>query len=181
MKRLSYVMAIIVLFSINGFSQHLGGHQAHHKEEVHPHYRIAALIGHTLIPAEDAGENFFIPSWGLDVEYWFNQKWGLGLHSDLEIETFVILSNNAEGEELERLSPLVLTLDALYKPWKGLVLQVGPGIEFERSENFALLRLGIEYEFEIHDHWDIAPTFFYDSRLDEYQTWSFALGIGKRF
>lgn len=181
MKVVSYTYLFLFIFSVNSYGQRGEGHQAHHNLATHPHYRVAALIGHTLIPAEDAGENFFIPSWGLDLEYWFNQQWGLGLHSDLEIETFVILNNNSEGEALERLSPLVLTLDALYKPWKGLVLQMGPGIEFERSENFALFRLGIEYEFEIHDHWDIAPTIFYDSRLDEYQTWSFALGIGKRF
>ena len=87
----------------------------------------------------------------------------------------------SDQEELERISPLVVTLDALYKPWRGLVLQIGPGIEFEKNENYPLLRAGIEYEFELNHHWDIAPTVFYDTRFSEYHTWSIALGVGKRF
>ncbi len=153
----------------------------HSVEERIPPFRVAVLIGHTLIPDEHSGEEFFIPSWGLDLEYWFNKEWGIGLHSDLEIETFVLVRENAEQDELERQSPLVLTLDALFKPWKGLVFQVGPGIEIERSENFPLLRLGLEYEFELPNHWDIAPSFFYDNRFGAYHTWSIALGVGKRF
>lgn len=158
-------------------------HAAESMSEMHdhwPHWRAAILIGHTLIPAEHAGENFFIPSWGLDIEYWFSRKWAVGVHSDLEIETFVLVDDHGE-EEIERISPLVLTLDALFKPWKGFVLQVGPGIELEQNENFALIRAGVEYEFELRHHWDIAPTIFYDSRFDEYHTWTVALGIGKRF
>jgi hypothetical protein len=163
---------------------HAQGHHApmEHSSNAHrPQFRAAILIGHTLIPEEHAGENFLIPSWGLDLEYWPYAKWGVGLHSDLEIETFVILRNGGEQGELERLSPLVLTLDILYKPWKGLVLQLGPGLEIERSENFNLWRAGLEYEIELGHHWDLAPTLFYDSRSDEYHTWSFALGVGKRF
>jgi hypothetical protein len=176
------ILSIIICFSVLfAFSQthHIDSHREDESHRSFPHFRVAALIGHTLIPEEHAGKNFVIPSWGLDLEYWFGPYWGLGLHNDLEIETFVIL-NGAEGD-LERRYPLVTTLDLLYKPWKGLVLQFGPGIEFEPSENFALLRVGIEYEFELTHHWDIAPTFFYDTRLSEYQTWSLALGVGKRF
>lgn len=166
-------------------AQHAENHThdtyAHHEKM--PHFRAAVLIGHTLIPAEHAGEAFFIPSWGLDLEYWFNKKWSVGLHSDLEIETFVILEGGREEEEeeLERVSPLVITLDALYKPWKGLVFQFGPGLEIEKEESFPLLRAGLEYEFELNHHWDIAPTVFYDTRFNEYHTWTIALGIGKRF
>ena len=173
-----FLFLIVPFFSL---AQHGDLHTTTNAEEKIPPIRIAVVIGHTLIPDEHAGENFFIPSWGLDLEYWMNKEWGLGIHSDLEIETFVIIRDNGEGEELKRVSPLVVTLDALYKPWKGLVLQIGPGIEIERHENYPLLRAGIEYEFELDHHWDIAPTIFYDTRLNEYHTWSIALGVGKRF
>ncbi len=175
------VLFLFFQFYFVNYAQGLEVHPTPLAEQKSPPFRIAALIGHTLIPEEHAGENFFIPSWGLDVEYWPHHKWGIGIHSDLEIETFVIFRNNEEQSELERFSPLVSTLDILYKPWKGLVLQLGPGIELEKSENFKLFRVGIEYEFEIHNHWDIAPTLYYDSRFDAYHTWSVALGIGKRF
>lgn len=145
-----------------------------------PHHRVALLIGHTHVPANAEGKGMLIPSWGLDYEYWFNATWGLGLHTDLELQTFII---EHSGEELlERDYPLVLTVDALYKPWKGLVIQLGPGYEIERNENFYLVRFGLEYEIELgQQHWDVCPSVFYDTRFDAYDTWSIALGVGKRF
>lgn len=182
-KRILFLLILLANLPLVNYAQH--GTTYMHIEKTHhdemPHLRAAVLIGHTLIPAEHAGEHFFIPSWGLDIEYWFSKKWGVGLHSDLELETFVILKERGADEELERISPLVLTLDALYRPWKGLVIQFGPGLEFEKEENFPLIRGGLEYEFELSHHWDIAPTVFYDTRFSEYHTWSVALGIGKRF
>lgn len=145
-----------------------------------PHHRIALLLGHTHVPANAEGDGMLIPSWGLDYEYWFNPRWGLGLHTDLELQTFLI---DRSGEDLlERDYPLVLTLDALYKPWKGLVIQLGPGYELERNENFYLVRVGLEYEIEMgHRNWDLSPSVFYDTRIDAYDSWSIALGVGKRF
>jgi hypothetical protein len=167
----------LFLFSLQASAQH---HQAAHHEEDHRGFRVAALIGHTLIPTESADAQVFIPSWGLDVEYWFSSRWGLGLHNDIEIESFIILG--PEGEEIERVNPLVMTLDLLYRPWGGLVLLAGPGIEIERDNNFQLFRLGVEYEIPIGNHFDLAPSIFYDQRLgDGYQTWNFALGVGKTF
>lgn len=179
-------MRILLLLSLicsAGFSiaQHPLSPKLENTHKETPHFRVALMIGHTLITDQHAKENFFIPSWGLDLEYWVNQKWGIGLHNDLELETFVIIDKESADNGLERVLPLVVSIDALYKSWKGLVLQLGPGIEFERTKNYFLLRAGIEYEFELLNHWDIAPSIFYDSRYGTYDTWSIALGVGKRF
>lgn len=147
--------------------------------ETFKHFRASLLIGHTYVPTGEEPKHLFVPSWGLDLEYWFNRRWGLGLHNDLELQTFIV--EKQEGEQLEREYPLVTTLDVLVKPFKDLVLLIGPGYEFEKKENFALLRAGIEYEFEFGKDWDISPTIFYDTRFDAFDTWSFAVGIGKRF
>jgi hypothetical protein len=182
MKKYLYTSLLALLVTAAGYSQHNNQpHLVHTDHLAYPHFRVAALIGHTLIPAEHAGKNFFIPSWGLDVEYWIVEKFGLGIHSDLEIETFVIIGETETDVDLERLSPLVVTLDVLFRPWKGLILQLGPGVEFETSENFSLIRAGLEYEIELTNNWDLAPTVFFDRRFSEYHTWSFALGVGKRF
>ena len=95
------------------------------------------------------------------------------------IQFFLI--EKGRDEIIEREYPLVLTLDALYKPWKGLVFQLGPGYELEPTENYFLVRFGVEYEFDLPGHWDIAPSFFYDTRDRIYDTWSIALGVGKQF
>jgi len=182
MLRTSLVIILFsALFPFSGFPQHEHVGKSPEHTEAFPPWRIAILLGHTLIPDEQAQENFFIPSWGLDIEYWMNETWGIGIHNDLEVETFVLLRESGEEEGLERNYPLVLTLDALYKPWKGLVFQFGPGIELEKSESFPLMRMGVEYEIELNPHWDLAPSVFYDTRFSEYHTWSIAIGIGKRF
>ena len=145
-----------------------------------PHWRGVVQIGHTLIDAHHWNSHLIIPSIGVDLEYWPTRKLGVGLHSDMEIQSFIIQST--EQEDVQREYPLVNTLDILWKPWKDLVLIAGPGIEFERSKSYALFRLGIEYEIELGHHWDLSPTLFYDNRFGhEYNTFSLALGIGKRF
>jgi hypothetical protein len=151
-----------------------------HTEHIEKHddgrgFRIAGIIGHTLINTEDV-DNVFVPSWGLDVEYWFNHKWGLGLHNDIEIETFII--RNSDNEEIERVNPLVLTIDALYQFGGGFVVTVGPGVELEKEESFYLMRLGIEYEKDITDSFYLLPTLFLDQRFDGYNSWNIGLGVG---
>lgn len=150
-----------------------------HADRSFPHFRVAALIGHTYVPTAAREAHFFIPSWGLDLEYWFNETWAVGLHNDIEFHTFLI--ETVHEELLERHYPVVLTLDAIFKPWEGLVFQFGPGYEIEKNEGFFLFRLGVEYEIEFGHHWDIAPMLFYDSRFEANDTWSIALGLGKRF
>lgn len=173
----------LIMAACTAFAQHHAPAAEMHSQPAHnqafQHFRVAAIIGHTLIPARHADDNLFIPSWGLDLEYWWNPTWGIGLHNDLELESFII--ERPSEEILERNYPLVMTLDLLYKPWGGLVLMAGPGYEVADQEDFFLLRLGLEYEIDFGHHWDLAPTLFYDSREDSFQTWSIGLGVGKRF
>ncbi|MTB50337.1 hypothetical protein [Lewinella sp. W8] len=172
-----YLFLLVLLGSSLAHGQH---HSVDHHDDDHRGFRVAALIGHTLVPTESADAHVFVPSWGLDVEYWFSSRLGVGLHNDIEIESFIFLDE--EGEEIERINPLVITLDALYRTRSGVVLLAGPGIELERENNFALFRLGVEYEIPIGGHFDLAPSIFYDQRLgDGYHTWNFALGVGKTF
>ena len=147
------------------------------------HFRISAVLYHTYIGTKtsDGKDMLIVPSVGLDLEYWFNEQWGIGSHNDLELISFEV--EEREGSFIERETPVLLTLDALWKPWRGLVLLAGPGVEFEKSENLFVVRGGLEYELELElgSHWDVAPTIFYDYRKDAYDTFSVGIGIGKRF
>jgi hypothetical protein len=181
MKRKSWWVSLLLLcFWATAFGQHKDHTQdLLHDEHKFRHFRVVVLLGHTFIPAGHMDEYLLVPSWGLDLEYWFNDRWALALHNDLELEEFIIGTD--ERELLVRRYPLVATLDVLYRPWKGLVLQLGGGYEYEKEESFGLLRTGVEYEISIPGHWDLVPTFFYDSRFRANNTWSIALGVGKRF
>ncbi len=105
----------LLIFPIFLFAQHVESSVQHRHDEKASSFLIAILMEHTLVPEKHVNQNFFIPSWGFDIEYWMNKQWGIGLHTDLEIETFVILSDSG-GDELERHYPVVLTPDALYRP-----------------------------------------------------------------
>lgn len=98
------------------------------------------------------------------------------MHNDIEIETFII--RNSDNEEIERVNPLVLTVDALYQFGGGFVVTIGPGVELEKEESFYLMRLGIEYEKDITDSFYLLPTFFLDQRFDGFNTWNVGLGVG---
>ncbi len=151
-----------------------------HQEHDFSHHRVAILLGHTHVRTADEGKGLLIPAWGFDYEYWFNPKWGLGLHTDLELQTFIIQADHAE-EDLEREYPLVVSLDLMHNPWKGLVLELGGGYEFDRNRGFWLVQVGVEYEIHLSKGWDVFPTVFYDSRIQAYDTWTIAFGVGKRF
>ena len=144
------------------------------------HFRISPVLSHTYIPKATIGgkEIYFLPSFGLDLEYWFSHKWGVGLHNDLELESFEIEKDNAKNV---RVIPIVSTIDLLYNFHKRWVLVLGAGIEFDKRENLTLFRTGIEYEIEIGDGWDVSPTIFYDIRISKFDTASIGIGFGKRF
>jgi hypothetical protein len=170
----SFIYVVLMTFATTMYSQHVHPH-----EDAHKGIRIAALIGHTMIKSEGSDAHLFIPSWGLDIEYWISNKWGIGLHNDIEIESFIVVTKGEE--DIERINPLVVTLDALYHFKSGLVLSGGPGVELAEGESFYLFRFGAELEVPISNGFDVVPSIFFDQRFDGFSTWTVALGIGKHF
>lgn len=173
------ILLVFFLFSFNCLIA-----QEHDKASDHSFkpFRASVAIYHTYIGTESSGSKKYliVPSLALDAEYWFNEKWGIGSHNDIELISFEV--EEAGDRTLERENPLLLTLDALWKPYKGFVFLLGPGVEFEKTENLFVVRGGVEYELELKkSHWDISPTIFYDTRRHAYDTFSVGIGIGKRF
>lgn len=160
---------------------HKTEHEAQHEEEDFKHFRVGLVLGHTYIANSfsNGKETIALPDFGLDLEYWVNERWGFGLHNELMLQSIEIL--DGDEEVLEREYPFVLTADLLYKPWKELVLVIGYGREFETNENLNLIRFGLEYEIEIRKGWDLSPAFVFDTRFKAYDTWALGIGIGKRF
>lgn len=144
------------------------------------HFRISPILSHTYIPmaTTEGNSRVIAPSLGLDLEYWFNEKWGFGFHNDMELINFEV--EKEENSFIEREYPLVLTLDGLWKFHKEWVLVLGSGIEIEKHKNLFILRTGLEYEIELGNHWDVSPNIVYDYRSDHFSTWSIGIGIAKR-
>ena len=167
------------------FSTLFAWSQENEKDSHHDfkHHRIAYGLGNSHIPKgqNSAGGTFklFIPTWSLEYEYWFNHNWGVGLHSDLEFMTYVIEEH--DGSVLEREFPLMFTLIGARRIKKGLIFYAGPGIELEKHKNLFVLQLGLAYEFELPNNWDLSPSYVYTGKEDVYNTYTFLLSVGKHF
>ena len=120
----------------------------------YPH-RIAVFSGFALIQGavNEEGKTVprAIPVIGLDYEYFFNHKWGIGLFNDLEIANYVIPFE--ENDVLKREYAFVTALVGLYEPIQGLTFFAGPGYEFETHKNFALIKVGLEVAKTFDDGW----------------------------
>ncbi len=152
---------------------------AHHDFK---HFRVAALIGHAFSPEANTDTSSFllIPTYGLDIQYWFNHKWGIALKNDLEIAEYSVEDSS---KNIERQFPFIMALPVLFSPWERshFTFIAGPGIEIESHKNFSVMRLGVGSEFEIGNHWDFSPEIIYDLKNGHINTLTLALGVGKRF
>ena len=163
-------------------------HAEHHSEEnsehhEFKHWRIGFGIGHSYLPsgthvADDVGF-VIIPTIGLDIQFWFSQRFGVALKSEFEFISYAIQTR--EGDEIEREFPLISILAALYKLKCGLALYLGAGIEYERHQNFFIGKAGIEYELELGRHWDVTPEVYYFNKDASFGGVGVSITFGKRF
>ncbi len=185
MKTMKFKVLIITITLLMLSQISIG--QEHENNETHEfkHFRVAAALGHAYIPeAKSEGDTFVaIPTFGLDIQYWFSHKWGIALKNDIEIATYLVDSNDGDSDKIVREYPVIIALPVLFSPWenRGFNFILGPGIEIEGHENFYVIRLGVGSEFEIGNHWDFAPEIIYDLKNGHINSLTLAIGVGKRF
>ncbi|MGA9270469.1 MAG: hypothetical protein WBV45_07595 [Lutimonas sp.] len=147
------------------------------------HHHLILTIGHSHIPSGSSvgGGNdlILIPTWGFSYEYIFSERLALGLKSDLEVSNYIITDEN--DAEVERENPFSTSLILSYNPIEGLGIFTGPGVEFEKEENYFIYTIGISYEFEIGNYWDLSPELGYEIKGGHTGAISFGLSVGKRF
>lgn len=146
------------------------------------HFRVSALMGQAFSPEAKTETSSFllIPTFGVDIQYWFNHTWGIALKNDLEI---AIYSVEESSKNIEREYPFIMAVPVLFSPWENnhFTFILGPGIELESHQNFSVLRVGVGSEFEIGNHWDFSPELIYDLKNGRINSLTLALGVGKRF
>lgn len=173
---------------------HVPNQEQVHQKENHKKHFISASVNHAIIfSAVKDGESksaISLPSFGLNYTYFFNEKIGLGLHSDIIIEDFLVESGTNSSEKnveeptlevIERGKPVAVAVIFMYKPLPYLGLMAGAGREFSKHEDFNLIRVGVEAPFNISHHWEVYAGVTYDIAIDAYNSLNYGIGIGKMF
>ena len=150
------------------------------------HHQLGIVLGHAhLSNGVKQGEKQWqvLPSFGVNYNYWFNEKWSIGLHTDIIIETYEVERHLESGsiEVLERETPIAPALMIGYKPHEHFSFLMGPGYEIEPEENLMLIRLETEYSIEMAEGLEFEAGIGYDFRIDAFDSWSTVLGIAHSF
>ncbi len=149
------------------------------------HHSIQFLLAHTQIQKalNENGEKTWIsvPSFELNYNYEINDKWAIGLHTDIVIEDFTVETFSEENNMVERSSPIAPAIVGSYKFCNNFSALLGLGGEFSKEENFALLRLGIEYGYPFHENWELVSNITNDIKFSAYNSFSLGIGIARKF
>jgi len=175
-----FLVSLVLVF----MSTYISAQEEHASHEQHDfkHHRVALFTGYGFIPgAVDEGGNEkikVIPVIGIEYEYSFNHKFGLGLLNDFELSSYSVEDDHQEY--IERNYAFVSALVFLYEPINGWALFAGPGYEFEAHHSYGLIKIGSELSKNFKDGWSVGVGASYD--LKEVNS-SFSVGLtaGKRF
>ena len=129
------------------------------KSEHGPHH-VSVFIGNTeLVDSDHSGFTL-----GIDYEYRVSEFLGLGF-----------VGERAFGG----VDATTLLLVADLHLWRGLIAQVGPGIEIVDSETHTAARFGLLYEFELENGITVSPQLHYDVSHEDGIV--FGLAVGRAF
>ena len=194
MKKIS---ALAILFALTMFPQTILSqeeeHEAHeeenkmHEEEHQEFHRhaIGIFLSHTFISqgVQDNDRDWLVaPSWSLIYNYNISERWAIGLHNDLIIEEFVVEDRRGNVADLERSFPFSTAIIGTYRLSEHWAFAAGGGAEWERNENFGMVRVGAEYGIHIPGiKMEVLFGLNYDILIDAYDSFNIGIGIAKLF
>jgi len=147
------------------------------------HHQIGLLLGHTHMRAGEEIESknrLSLPSFTLYYNYFFNERWSVGLHTDLVTEQFVAQSLGG-GEAVERERPIAPAVMLGYKPGEHFTFLAGGGVDIDGEETLGLIRIDAEYGLEIINEWEFVVALGYDIRIDAFDSFQLGVGVAKKF
>jgi hypothetical protein len=178
MKFISTAIALTVALSLQGFGNFAFA-QAQESNEHQPILRLAVMMANSHIPeaTSDKKKIVVVPTWGFDIDYYFHKHWSLALQGDIELQSFQVKDDDIL---LERSNPFAIAVVLHYHAVRNWSFYTGPGYEFERHENFTLVKIGTEYSFEINNGFEIALNLVYENKEEVYDAWTFGIAFNKR-
>ncbi len=153
---------------------------AQENEEEEKKHLISISLGYTYIhkgasEESESADGVLVPSLGLNYFYELSSKWEIGLMTDFEFGSYIIFE-----KDLKRENAFIAAAVASYSLTKSLHVLAGGGMEFEKTENLGIVRLGTEYNFNLKNDWLISPEILYDIKKG-FDTWSFSVVFAKKF
>lgn len=177
----TYYLTFLLLL-LTGLSY---GQEEEQHEEHFSRHGLSFTISHAYISQgiiDGEREWLSAPAFGLNYNFRLSEKWILGLHNDIIIESFIVENPRESEDILEREFPVSNILVTSYEILKSWYFSVGAGVEWERNENFGLIRIGTEYGMELQKKGlEVVFSFNYDALIDGYDSFNFGLGISKQF
>ena len=175
-------------------AQHTADHGNPEHEEFKHHY-LGLSIGHTHVSGGvQNGDTKWLalPSFGVSYVYGFNEKWGIGIHSEMIVEDFLVQGSSAESRMvrndsdqeiaiIERGRPIAVAVVGIYKIHKHIGLLAGGGMEFSEHQDFALVKIGAEFPYHFAPGWEMFGTLSVDFNIDAYNSFSFGFGVAHLF
>jgi len=148
-------------------------------ESFKPRIRGAIMMANSHVPKAIEGEKkvTIIPAWGFDVDYVFHKRWSVALQGDIKLQSFEIENKDVI---LERSYPVALAGVLHFHCKRNWSFYLGPGYEFEQHENFFLVKVGMEYSFEITEDFEIALNLAYENKEEVYDGITFGIAFNKK-
>jgi len=178
MKILWMAIALFIMVS----SYRTMAQEGEPKEKETFRHRITVMMANSHIPSankiEGQSSMFIAPTWGINYDYWFTQKWAIGLHNDVIMQQFKIEKHQGK-EVIERIAPVAICAVTLFRPSPQWTFLLGFGREFEKDESFNMLCTSVEYGIELPNDWELSLNLIYDTKIKTYDTWMFGVGVSK--
>ena len=184
MNRILLMVIFLIFLVPYSHAQHAEeSHDDQEAEHAGHRHRVTLVMANSFLKShaeESANSILIVPTFGLNYDFFFHQKWGVGLHSDIVLQQFKLEAHDGH-ETLIRENPVAVCAVGLYKPLPSLTLIAGYGIEFEKNENIQLLRFGVEYGFHLPGNWELGFALEFDRKINTYNSWVFGVGFSKLF
>ena len=190
--RVKFALILTCMFAsclqLSAQNVHSGSHEeetAYEEEREQHHHQLQFALAHTHISngrtTDDQKKWLALASWALNYNYLINEKWQVGLHTDVILEEFRV-AHGSDEVILERSSPVAIAGMAGYKFWGPLMGLVGGGVEFASEGNLSFARLGIESGWHFGSgKWEMSLIGTYEFKFEAYNSWLFGLGISRLF
>jgi hypothetical protein len=184
MNRILLIVIFLMVLVPYSHAQHAeASHDDQEAEHVGHRHRVTLVMANSFLKNhadETTNSILIVPTFGLNYDFFFHQKWGVGLHSDIVLQQYKVEIHDGH-ETIIRENPVAVCAVGLFKPLPSLTLIAGYGIEIEKHENIQLLRFGVEYGFHLPGNWELGFALEFDRKINTYNSWVLGAGFSKLF